>query len=133
MELKRTQKITARVSVVLSLVAIVHPAWAVDRPINKLGISAPIAKASLRRATLGKTKQLPTLTAGDLRNLNNRTRARRPTLVQQALAIASTARAGKTGSEAETLLDQRTSWRSRFTSSSMKDAIGKLREAAGFR
>ena len=132
MELKRT-KFTARACVVLSLVAIAHPAWAVDRPINKLGITAPVAKAGLRRATLGKTKQLPALTAGNLRNLNSRSRAQRPTLVQQALAIASTARAGKTGSEAETLLDQRTSWRSRFTSPSMKDAIGKLREAAGFR
>lgn len=131
MELKRT-KITARVCAVLSLVAITHPAWAVDRPIQKLGLSAPVAKASLRRATLGKSKQMAALPAGKIRNLNSRT-AHRSTLVHQALAIASTARAGKTGPEAESLLDQRTSWRARFTSPSMKDAIGKLREAAGFR
>ncbi|MBY0559170.1 hypothetical protein [Hyphomicrobium sp.] len=133
MELKRTKFTAARICVVLSLVAVAQPAWAADRPINKLGISAPVAKASLQRTPTGTAKQLAALRAAKLANLNNRNRAQKPTLVQQALAIASTARDGKTGSEAESLLDQRTSWRARFTSASMKDAIGKLREAAGFR
>jgi hypothetical protein len=128
MEMKRT-KFTTRACVVLSCVAMAYPAWAADRPINKLGISAPVAKASLRRATIGKTKHLTALRAGQLGRLNNRGTTHRPTLIQQALAITSTARSG----EAETLLDQHTSFRSRFTSASMKDAIGKLREAAGFR
>jgi hypothetical protein len=130
MEMKRT-KFMARVYVVLSIVATAHPAWAVDRPISKLGLSPPVAKTSLRKAAIGKTKQLAALRGANLAKLNNRGTKDRPTLVQQALAIASTARAGK--AETETLSYQRTSFRSRWTSASMKDAIGKLREAAGFR
>jgi len=120
MEMKRTH-FTARVCAVLSLVAIAHPAWAADRPIDKHGTTPLAANSSLGTAPIGKTKRLGKLANGATKH--------RPTLVQQALALASTAR----DDEADALHAHRTSLRSQFTSQSMKDAIAKLREAAGIR
>ncbi len=125
--------LTALALVVLSSVSLAEPTWAADGPINKSAVSAMDAKAKLRaqaltNQALAKKKKMAQLRAAQLAKLRNASATPKPTLVQQALAIASTARGGDIGYS-----DRPMSYRSQFTSASMRDAIAKLRQAAGIR
>lgn len=125
---------TALALIVLSSVSLAEPTWAAQGPINKSAVSAMNANAKLRAQTLAKQalakkKHLAELRARQLAKLRNASVTPKPTLVKQALAIASTARGGDIGG----LSDRPISYRSQFTSASMRDAIAKLRQAAGIR
>ncbi|MGO4685655.1 hypothetical protein [Hyphomicrobium sp. 2TAF46] len=120
--------------VVLSSVSLAEPIWAAEGPTNKSAVAAMDANAKLRAQTLAKQalakkKHLAELRARQLAKLRNAAVAPKPTLVQQALTIASTA----SGSDLGGYADRPISYRSQFTSASMRDAIAKLRQAAGIR
>lgn len=115
--------------VVLSSVSLAEPIWAAEGPTNKSAVAAMDAKAKLRMQALAKKKRLAELRAAQLAKLRNAAVAPKPTLVQQALTIASTA----SGSDLGGYADRPISYRSQFTSASMRDAIAKLRQAAGIR
>ncbi|RUP09041.1 hypothetical protein [Hyphomicrobium sp.] len=121
--------LTALALVVLSSVSLAEPTWAAEGPINKSAAYAMDANAKLRAQALAKKKHMAQLRAAQLAKLRNASVAPKPTLVQQALAIAETARGGDIGGYS----DRPISYRSQFTSASMKDAIAKLRQAAGIR
>ncbi|MBS0240040.1 MAG: hypothetical protein JSR89_16615 [Proteobacteria bacterium] len=126
--------LTALALVVLSSVSLAQPTWAAEGPVNKSAGYAMDANAKLRAQTLAKQalakkKHMAELRARQLAKLRNASATPKPTLVQQALAIASTARGGDIGGYS----DRPISYRSQFTSASMRDAIAKLRQAAGIR
>lgn len=114
---------------VLSVAAVSQPVWAADSLLNRHGVSSAIASTKLPVSHLGKSSRLASLRAGKLGKLSEAAVKHKPTLVQQALALASTAR----GDETNGLSDRVSSYRSRFTSKSVKDAISTLGQAAGIR
>jgi hypothetical protein len=114
---------------VLSVTAASQPVWAADSLSNRHGVSALAAKTKLSANQLGKTERLAALRANKLAKLNDGAVKHKSTLMQQALAFASTAR----GNETSGLSDRVSSLRSQFTSKSVKDAIGTLGQAAGIR
>ena len=120
--------LTALALVVLSSVSLAEPTWAAEGPVNKSPAYTMDANAKLRAQALAKKKYMAQMRAAQLAKLRNAAAMPKPTLVQQALAIASTARGGDIGYS-----DRPISYRSQFTSASMRDAIAKLREAAGIR
>ncbi len=113
------------VCTVLSVAAVSQPAWAADNLLNRHGVSSAIANAKLPVSQLGKANRLAALRTGKLGKPSDVASKRKPTLVQQALALASAARGNET--------DGVSSFRSQFTSKSVRDAIGTLSQAAGVR
>src|SRR5262245_37671168 len=111
---------------VLSVAAVSQPAWAADSLLNRHGVSSAIASAKLPGGKAGRLAALRTTKSG---KLGEGIAKHKPTLVQQALVLASTAQ----DSERDEVSDHITSFRSRFTSKSVRDAIGTLGEAAGIR
>lgn len=114
---------------VLSVAAVSQPVWAADSLLNRHGVSSFAAKTKLSANQLGKTQRLAGLRAGKLGKLSDGVAKHKPTLMRQAHALASTAR----GNETSELADRLSSYRSQFTSKSVKDAIATLGQAAGIR
>jgi hypothetical protein len=111
---------------VLSVAAVSQPAWAADSLLNRHGLSSAIAGTKLPG---GKASRLAALRTAKSGKLGEGLAKHKPTLVQQALALASTAH----DNERDEVSDRVSSFRSRFTSKSVRDAIGTLGEAAGIR
>ncbi len=110
----------------LSVAVVSQPASAADGVLNRHGISSSFANAKL---PVNKAGRLAALRAAKPGKLGEGVSKHKPTLVQQALDLASTAH----GDEMDGLSDRVSSFRSRFTSKSVRDAIGTLGEAAGIR